>query len=196
MRKLKLRKTVSKMLLNEEYMKRELFGKKLLVDDEFIAEVKTLFMERLSADEELGKIIRESDVDLDGVLSTYVDCSSYRSGGSVTVMSELTRYFLKSDTVSVHGITVTINNYSMTKDVNAVCKVDFTTRLVFPKEFRLEGSTEFGYENEWGTPSKNELCAFSNGQRKLKARFKISTPTEVVDVLFGVMHNLLKEGTK
>ena len=61
------------MLLNEEYMKRELAGKKLLVDDEFIAEVKTLFMERLSADEELGKIIRESDVDLDGVLSTYVD---------------------------------------------------------------------------------------------------------------------------
>ena len=184
------------MLLNSEYMKRELFGKKLLVDDEFIAEVKTLFMERLSVDEELGKIIRESDVDLDGVLSTYVDCSNYRSGGSVTVMSELTRYFLKSDAVSVHGITVTINNYSMTKDVNAVCKVDFTTRLVYPKEFRLEGNTEFGYEDEWGTPSKNELCAFSNGQRKLKARFKVFTPTEVVDVLFGVMHNLLKEGTK
>ena len=182
------------MLLNEEYMKRELAGKKLLVDDEFIAEVKTLFMERLSADEELGKIIYDDDVELDGVLSTYVDNGSYRTGGSVTVMSELARYFLKSDTVSVHGITVTINNHSMAKDVNAICKVDFTTRLVFPKEFRLADSVDFGYEDEWGTPSKNELCAFSNGQRKLKARFKVAAPTDVVDVLFGVMHNLLKDG--
>lgn len=182
------------MLLNEEYMKRELAGRKLLVDERFIIEVKTLFMQRLSVDKKLGKMIYDNDVELDGVLSTYVDNSSYRTGGSVTVMSELARYFLKSDTVSVHGITVTINNYSMTKDVNAVCKVDFTTRLVFPKEFRLEGSTEFGYEDEWGTPSKNELCAFSNGQRKLKARFKVSTPSNVVDVLFGVMHNLLNEG--
>lgn len=182
------------MLLNEEYVKRELAHRKLLVDDDFMMEVNTLFRERLSTDEELGKIIHGCDVDLDGVLSTYVDYSSYRSGGSVTVMSELTRYFLESDTVSVHGITVTINNYSMTKDVNAVCGVDFTTRVVFPKEFRLEGSVEFGYEDEWGTPSKNELCAFSNGQRKLKARFKVSTPSNVVDVLFGVMHNLLKDG--
>lgn len=182
------------MLLNEEYVKRELAHRKLLVDDDFMMEVNTLFRERLSTDEELGKIIHGRDVDLDGVLSTYVDYSSYRSGGSVTVMSELTRYFLESDTVSVHGITVTINNYSMTKDVNAVCRVDFTTRVVFPKEFRLEGSVEFGYEDEWGTPSKNELCAFSNGQRKLKARFKVSTPSNVVDVLFGVMHNLLKDG--
>lgn len=182
------------MLLNEEYVKRELADRKLLVDDDFMMEVKTLFMERLSTDEELGKIIHECDVDLDGVLSTYVDYSSYRSGGSLTVMSELTRYFLESNTVSVHGITVTIDNYSMTKDVNAVCRVDFTTRLVFPKEFRLDGSVEFGYEDEWGTPSKNELCAFSNGQRKLKARFKVSTPANVVDALFGVMHNLLKDG--
>ena len=175
-------------------MKRELAGKKLLVDDEFIAEVNTLFVKRLGTDEELGKIIRENNVDLEKVLSTSIDRSYYQTGGYVTVMNDLTQYFLKSDTLSVSGITVTINNYSMTKDVNAVCKVDFTTRLVFPKEFRLEGSTEFGYEDEWGTPSKNELCAFSNGQRKLKARFKVSTPSNVVDVLFGVMHNLLNEG--
>ena len=175
-------------------MKRELAGRKLLVDERFIIEVKTLFMQRLSVDKKLGKMIYDNDVELDGVLSTYVDNSSYRTGGSVTVMSELARYFLKSDTVSVHGITVTINNHSVTKDVNAVCIVDFTTRVVFPKEFRLEGSVEFGYEDEWGTPSKNELCAFSNGQRKLKARFKVSTPSNVVDVLFGVMHNLLKDG--
>lgn len=185
---------MSRMLLNEEYMKRELAGRKLLVDERFIIEVKTLFMQRLSVDKKLGKMIYDNDVELDGVLSTYVDNSSYRTGGSVTVMSDLARYFLKSDTVSVHGITVTINNHSVTKDVNAVCKVDFTTRLVFPKEFRLEDSVDFGYEDEWGTPSKNELCAFSNGQRKLKARFKVSTPTDVVDVLFGVMHNLLKDG--
>ena len=185
---------VSRMLLNSEYTKRELAGKKLLVDDEFMIEVKTLFMQRLSVDKKLGKMIYDDDVELDGVLSTYVDNGSYRTGGSVTVMSELARYFLKSDTVSVHGITVTINNHSMAKDVNAICKVDFTTRLVFPKEFRLADSVDFGYEDEWGTPSKNELCAFSNGQRKLKARFKVAAPTDVVDVLFGVMHNLLKDG--
>ena len=41
---------MSRMLLNEEYMKRELAGRKLLVDERFIIEVKTLFMQRLSVD--------------------------------------------------------------------------------------------------------------------------------------------------
>ena len=46
-------------------MKRELSNRKLLVDDEFMAEVNTLFVKRLGTDEELGKIIRENNVDLE-----------------------------------------------------------------------------------------------------------------------------------
>ena len=178
----------------EEYMKRELSGKKLLVDEEFMTEVNTLFMERLSADEELGKIIRENNVDLEKVLSTRIDSSYYRNGGSFTVMNDLTQYFLKSDTLSVSGISVTIRNHSVRKGENALCRVNFTTRLVFPTEFGLDGGINFDYENDYGELCKNEIYDFNNRDRTLKSRFKVSTPSDVVDVLFGVMHNLLKDG--
>jgi hypothetical protein len=182
------------MLLNSEYMKRELAGKKLLVDDEFMAEVNMLFMERLSVDEELGKIIRENNVDLEKVLSTSIDRSYYRTGGSFTVMKDLTQYFLKSDTLSVSGIVVTVNNHSLANGINATCRVNFATRLVFPKEFGLDGGIKFDYVNKFGVLSKNEITEVNNHDRKLKASFKVFTSADVVDVLFGVMHNLLKDG--
>lgn len=182
------------MLLMEEYMKRELADKKLLVNDDFMAEVNTLFVERLSADEELGRIIRENNVGLEKVLSTRIDRSYYRSGGSVTVMNDLTQYFLKSDTLSVSGIVVTVNNHSLAKGINATCHVHFATRLVFPKEFGLDGGIKFNYVNNYDLLSENEITEVNNHDRKLKSRFKVSTPSDVVDVLFGVMHNLLKDG--
>ena len=182
------------MLLNSEYMKRELSNRKLLVDERFMTEVNTLFMGRLSADEELGKIIRENNVKLKEAISIKIDYSHYRNGGSFTVMNELTQYFLKNDTVSVSGISVTIVNHSAVRGGNALCRVNFATRLVFPKEFGLDGGIRFDYENDYGELCKNEIYNFSNLGRKLKARFKVSTPSDVVDVLFGVMHNLLKDG--
>ena len=184
---------VSKMLLNEEYMKRELTGKKLLVDDQFMNEVNILFVSRLFADEKLGKIVRNNNVDLKKVLSTNIDRSHYRTGGHVTVMSGLTQYFLKSDTFSVSGIVVTVNNHSLANGINATCHVHFATRLVFPKEFGLDGGIKFDYVNKFGVVSENEIHDVKNHERKLKASFKVSTAADVVDVLFGVMYNLLKE---
>ena len=182
------------MLLNSEYMKRELSNRKLLVDDEFMAEVNTLFIKRLGTDEELGKIIRENNVDLEKVLSTSIDRSYYQTGGYVTVMNDLTQYFLKSDTLSVSGIVVTVNNHSLSNGINTTCHVRFATRLVFPKEFGLDGGIKFDYVNKFGVLSKNEITEVNNHDRKLKASFKVSTSADVVDVLFGVMHNLLKDG--
>ena len=182
------------MLLNEEYMKRELAGKKLLVDERFMMEVNTLFMGRLSADEKLRKIVRDNNVDLKEAISIKIDYSHYRNGGNFTVMNDLTQYFLKNDIVSVSGISVTIRNHSIRKGENALCRVNFATRLVFPKEFGLDGGIRFDYENDCGELCKNEIYEFNNRDRTLKSRFKVSTPSDVVDVLFGVMHNLLKDG--
>lgn len=182
------------MLLNEEYMKRELAGRKLLVDERFMTEVNTLFMGRLSADEKLRKIVRENNVDLKEAISIKIDYSHYRNGGSFTVMNDLTQYFLKNDIVSVSGISVTIRNHSVRKGENALCRVNFTTRLVFPAEFGLDGGIKFDYENDYGELCKNEIYEFNNRDRTLKSIFKVSTPSDVVDVLLGVMHNLLKDG--
>lgn len=175
-------------------MKRELSNRKLLVDERFMTEVNTLFIGRLSADEKLRKIVRENNVDLKEAISIKIDYSHYQDGGNFTVTNELTQYFLKNDTVSVSGISVTIVNHSAVRGGNALCRVNFATCLVFPKEFGLDGGIRFDYENNYGELCKNEIYDFSNLGRTLKARFKVSTPSDVVDVLFGVMHNLLNEG--
>jgi hypothetical protein len=131
---------------------------------------------------------------LEKVLSTSIDGSYYQTGGYVTVMNDLTQYFLKSDNLSVSGIVVTVNNHSLANGINTTCHVRFATRLVFPTEFGLDGGINFDYENDYGELCKNEIYDFNNRDRKLKASFKVSTSADVVDVLFGVMHNLLKDG--
>ena len=45
----------------------------LKVNREFMNEFEQRFFERLSSDELLDELVRENDVDLENILSTYVD---------------------------------------------------------------------------------------------------------------------------
>lgn len=44
-----------------------------------------------------------------------------------------------------------------------------------------------------GTTSDNEICDIETNLRKLQAIFRVTTPKEVVDILFETMNHLLNK---
>lgn len=198
MRKLKLRKTVSNLVEDKtfEQTMSEVMSGTLFINRKFMNEIETLFMERLNNDEKLDKIIRENNVDLEKVLFTSINYT-YNDGGVdavVCVMPELTKHFLKNDTINVSDVTMNLYSRFNERNLTVICQVNFDVRLVFPKEFKTRQGVKFDYKNVYGTTVDNEICDFSTDSRKLQSIFKVTTPKEVVDILFEVMHNLLKEG--
>lgn len=189
---------MSKMVENKTFEQTmgEVMSGTLFITRKFMSEVETLFMERLNNDEKLGKIIRENDVDVEKVLFTSINYT-YDDGGVdavVCVMPELTKHFLKNDTINVSDVTMNLYSRFNERNLTVICQVNFDVRLVFPKEFKTRQGVKFDYKNVYGTTVDNEICDFSTDSRKLQSTFKVTTPKEVVDILFEVMHNLLQEG--
>lgn len=174
----------------------EVMSGTLFIDKNFMSEVNTLFIERLKNDEKLDKIIRENNVDLEKVLFTNINYT-YNDGGMdavVCVMPELTKHFLKNDTINVNGVTMNLYSRFDKGDLDVVCQVNFGVRLVFPEGFQTSQGVNFDCKNMLGTTSENEICDPETNLRKLQAIFRVTTPKEVVDILLETMHHLLKEG--
>lgn len=170
----------------------------LFIDKKFMNEVNTLFIERLKNDEKLDKIIREHNVDLEKVLFTNINYT-YNDGGMdavVCVMPELVKHFLNSESVIVHMAAMNLVSNFNEGVLTGVCQVIFDTKLVFPEVFGTSKGVDFEYKDTWGTTCDNEVHDIGTNVRKLQAMFKLTTPLEVVDILFEVMHNLLKEENK
>ena len=164
------------------------------INKKFINEVETLFMERLRNDEKLDEIIRENNVDLEKVLFTDINYT-YNDGGMdavVCVMTELVKHFLKSESVIVRNVAMNLFSNFNGGVLNGVCQVIFDTKLVFPEVFGTSKGVNFEYKDAWSTTCDNEVHSIGTNVRKLQAVFKLTTPSEVVDILFEVMHNLLK----
>lgn len=108
-------------------------------------------------------------------------------------MPELTKHFLKNDTIN--GSNVTMNLYSRFDkgDLDVVCQVNFGVRLVFPEGFKTSQGINFDCKNMLGTTSDNEICDIETNLRKLQAIFRVTTPKEVVDILFETMNHLLNK---
>jgi hypothetical protein len=68
--------------------------------------------------------------------------------------------------------------------------------LVFPEVFGTSKGVDFEYKDAWGTTCDNEVHFIGTDLRKLQATFKLTTPKEVVDILFETMKHLLKEGNE
>ena len=176
----------------------EVMSGTMFINRKFMGEVETLFMERLNNDKKLDKIIRENNVDVKKVLLTDINYT-YNDGGMdavVCVMPELVKHFLKSDSVIVRNVAMNLFSNFNEGVLNGVCQVIFDTKLVFPEVFGTSKGVNFEYKDMYGTTCGNEVNDIGTNQRTLRAKFKLTTPQEVVDILFEVMHNLLKEGDK
>lgn len=176
----------------------EVMSGTLFINRKFMNEVETLFMERLNNDEKLDRIIRENDVDSEKVLFTSINYT-YNDGGMdaiVCVMSELAKHFLKSESIVVRNVAMNLFSNFNEGVLTGVCRVTFDTKLIFPEVFGTSNGVNFEYKDDFGATCDNEAHFIGTNLRKLQATFKLTTPLEVVDILFEVMHNLLKEEDK
>lgn len=163
------------------------------VDKVFMTEFEQLFFERLSNDELLDKLVMKNEVDLENVLSTYVDDTwGYHS---IRISHELLKHFLKDDVVSVDSIHMKIINYIDPDSLEVDCEIKFSYKARFPSVIDIDDSVVFRYKDEFGRTCGNEIVN-GTSTRRMKSTFKLFTVNELVDVLFEILGQLLKEGNK
>ena len=156
-------------------------------------EFEQRFFERLSNDELLDKLISENNVDLENVLSTYVDDTwGYHS---IRVSHELLKHFLKDDVVNIMSIRMMLTNYTEKEFLGVDCEVQFSYKVRFPNVITIGGDVEFKYKDEFGRTCGNEIVD-GTSTRRMKSTFKLFTVNELVDVIFEILGQLLKEENK
>lgn len=161
----------------------------LTVNREFMNEFEQRFFERLSNDELLDELVRENDVDLENVLSTYVDDTwGYHS---IRVSHELLKHFLKDDVVNIMSIRMILTNYTEKEFLGVDCEVQFSYKVRFPNVITIGDDVEFKYKDEFGRTCGNVITNGVN-TRRMESTFKLFTVNELVDVLFEILGQLLK----
>lgn len=165
----------------------------VLVDKAFMDKFKLSFFERLNDDDVLDELVRENDVDLENVLSTYVDDTwGYHS---IRVSHELLKHFLKDDVVNIMSLRMTITNYTDKEFLGVNCEVQFSYKVRFPNVITISDDVEFKYKDEFGRTCSNVITNGVN-TRRMESTFEVRTADELVEVTFKIFEQLLKEGTK
>lgn len=156
-------------------------------------EFEQRFFERLSNDELLDKLISENNVDLENVLSTYVDDTwGYHS---IRVSHELLKHFLRDDVVNIMSIRMILTNYTEKEFLGVDCEVQFSYKVRFPNVITIGDNVEFKYKDEFGRTCGNVITNGIN-TRRMESTFELRTLDELVDVTFKILEQLLKEGNK
>lgn len=163
----------------------------VLVDKAFMDEFKLLFFERLNNDEVLDELVRENNVDLENVLSTYVDDTwGYHD---IRVSNEFLKHFLKDDVVTLESIRMIITNYTDKDFLVVNCEVKFSYKVSFPNVITIGDDVEFKYKDEFGRTCSNVITNGVN-TRRMESTFEVKTVDELVEVTFKILEQLLKEG--
>lgn len=161
----------------------------LKVNGEFMSEFEQRFFERLSSDELLDELVRENDVDLENILSTYIDDTwGYHS---IRVSHELLKHFLKDDVVNIMSIRMLLTNYTEKEFLGVDCEVQFSYKVRFPNVITIDDNVEFKYKDEFGRTCGNVITNGVN-TRRMESTFDVRTVDELVDVTFKIFEQLLK----
>lgn len=154
-----------------------------------MSEFEQRFFERLSSDELLDELVRENDVDLENILSTYVDDTwGYHS---IRVSHELLKHFLKDDVVNIMSIRMLLTNYTEKEFLGVDCEVQFSYKVRFPNVITIDDNVEFKYKDEFGRTCGNVITNGVN-TRRMESTFDVRTVDELVDVTFKIFEQLLK----
>jgi hypothetical protein len=161
----------------------------IVVNREFMNEFEQRFFERLSSDELLDELVRENDVDLENILSTYVDDTwGYHS---IRISHELLKHFLKDDVVNIMSIRMILTNYIEKEFLGVDCEVQFSYKVRFPNVITIDDNVEFKYKDEFGRTCGNVITNGIN-TRRMDSTFDVRTLDELVDVTFKIFEQLLK----
>ena len=154
-----------------------------------MSEFEQRFFERLSSDELLDELVRENDVDLENILSTYIDDTwGYHS---IRVSHELLKHFLKDDVVNIMSIRMLLTNYTEKEFLGVDCEVQFSYKVRFPNVITIDDNVEFKYKDEFGRTCGNVITNGVN-TRRMESTFDVRTVDELVDVTFKIFEQLLK----
>lgn len=152
-------------------------------------EFEQRFFERLSNDELLDDLVMKNDVNLENVLSTYVDDTwGYHS---IRVSHELLKHFLKDDVVDIMSIRMILTNYTEKEFLGVDCEVQFSYKVRFPNVITIGDNVEFKYKDEFGRTCGNVITKGIN-TRRMESTFEVRTLKELVDVTFKILERLLK----
>lgn len=152
-------------------------------------EFEQRFFERLSNDELLDDLVMKNDVNLENVLSTYVDDTwGYHS---IRVSHELLKHFLKDDVVNIMSIRMILTNYTEKEFLGVDCEVQFSYKVRFPNVITIGDNVEFKYKDEFGRTCGNVITNGIN-TRRMESTFEVRTLKELVDVTFKILEQLLK----
>lgn len=161
----------------------------IVVSREFMDEFEQRFFERLSNDELLDELVCENDVDLENVLSTYVDDTWGHH--DIRVSHELLKHFLRDDVVTLESVRMTITNYTDKECLGVYCEVKFSYKVSFPSIILIGDDVEFKYKDEFGRTCGNVITNGIN-TRRMESTFEVRTLKELVDVTFKILEQLLK----
>ena len=75
------------------------------------------------------------------------------------------------------------------------CEVQFSYKVRFPNVITIGDDVEFKYKDEFGRTCGNVITNGVN-TRRMESTFKLFTVNELVDVLFEILGQLLKEENK
>lgn len=156
-------------------------------------EFEQRFFERLSNDDLLDKLVVENEVDLENVLSTYVDDTWGHH--DIRVSHELLKHFLKDDAVTLESVRMTITNYTDKECLGVYCEVQFSYKVRFPNIITIGDNVEFKYKDEFGRTCGNVI---TNGvdTRRMESTFEVRTVDELVEVTFKILEQLLEGENK
>lgn len=152
-------------------------------------EFEQLFFERLGNDELLDELVRKNNIDLENVLSTYVDDTWGHH--DIRVSHELLKHFLKDDAVTLESVRMIITNYTDKECLGVCCEVKFSYKVSFPNIITIGDNVEFKYKDEFGRTCGNVITNGVN-TRRMESTFEVRTLKELVDVTFKILEQLLK----
>ena len=161
----------------------------IVVNREFMDEFEQRFFERLSDDELLDDFVMKNDVNLENVLSTYVDDTWGYHG--IRVSHELLKHFLKDDVVNIMSIRMILTNYTEKEFLGVDCEVQFSYKVRFPNVITIGDNVEFKYKDEFGRTCGNVITNGIN-TRRMESTLEVRTLKELVDVTFKILEQLLK----
>ena len=155
-----------------------------------MSEFEQRFFERLSNDELLDELVCNNNIDLENVLSTYVDDTwGYHT---IRVSNELLKHFLKDDVVNIMSIRMIITNYTDKEFLGVNCEVQFSYKVRFPNVITIGDDVEFKYKDEFGRTCGNVITD-GTSTRKMESIFEVQTVDDLVDMTFRILEQLLNE---
>lgn len=158
-------------------------------------EAYNYFMKQLEGDERLMDIIEKNDVDINNIL--YLPIDDGRQSKIVAVTKSLAQYLFSNSNYTLFDIEFDVREYAVRDRYNRItdirlhihCYAHYDVDLVRPPLIDIDDKVKF----KCGLGYWNTKRVFVPLRETNQAEFTVGSLTELVSVMFSIMHKLLDE---